>query len=470
MHRVRRLAYCCSAILLLFTTFPTVAEAQDRNRIRAVTDTLLQQLYVRGWFNGAVVLGGEEELYARGFGFANVGAGIPFTPDTPADGASIAKTLTAAAVFMLVQEGKLDLNASVQRYIPEYPHRETAVHHLLSHSAGLPEAEYDFFKELIPPDEVQTTTLHIALLRQRDVQPEMKPGSRFQYSSLGFDVAALALERISGEPWERLLRRRVLEPLGMRATFLRPARFRDWPGVRTLSYRRSGDSLVVDDVFDNEGFYGGSNLYFSARDLYRWSRSFYTRPVLAGESLVRGTNAPMLWDSIASRGGRSHINLLGWYYSTGRRYHYPGALQGFWSSAYRDEERKYSVVYVSNTSMPQWLRPLLTRWLIDIVEGRSPPAVMDPPAYLPIDTRAFDRIAGTYDVDGVGSVRLERHGERMTLSLSGGIVYRAFPVADGQFYVPGLDVWFGFPVDAKPLYGRIKWLSIFHVAEGARAL
>ncbi len=441
---------------------------QDLDRVRARADALLEELHARGWFNGAVVLGGTEEWYARGFGPANVDAGVPFTPDTPSDGGSIAKTFTAAALFMLADESKLNLDRPVREYVAEYPHGATTVRHLISHTGALPEAEYDYFAGLIPADTVQTTHLHLTVLRDRAVPPDFPPGTRFQYSSLGFDAAALVVERVSGQKWEDFLRRRVFTPLGMHTTFVRPARFRDWPAPRTLSYAPSPNGLVVHDVFDNEGFYGGSNLYFSARDLYRWSRSFYTRPVLARASLARGSEAPLIWDPAGARGGRSGINLLGWYHSTGHRYHYPGSLQGFWSSAYRDEERKYSVAYVSNSSMPQWLRPLLTRWLVEIMEGRSPPAAIEEPSYLPLDESNQDRLVGTYVVAGIGPVRIQRDGQRITLGVGDGLTYRAVPVADRQLYVPGLDVWIGFPAGVTPPYDRLRWLSIFHVADGVR--
>ena len=95
----------------------------------------------------------------------------------------------------------------------------------------------------------------------------------------------------------------------MTSTFLRPARFADWPGVRTLGYRRAGDSLVVHDVFDNEGFYGGSNLYFSARDLHRWSRSFYMHAVLSARA--RAWVSAHRRSAIAARGSRAAPRSIG---------------------------------------------------------------------------------------------------------------------------------------------------------------
>jgi hypothetical protein len=102
------------------------------------------------------------------------------------------------------------------------------------------------------------------------------------------------------------------------------------------------------------------------------------------------------------------------------------------------------------------------------MEGRSPPAIIDEPAYLPVDQQEYDRIVGMYAVTGLGPVHIERDGNRISVSVGGGIVYRAVPVADRQLYVPGLDVWIGFPDGATPPYSRLLWLSIFHVADGAR--
>jgi CubicO group peptidase (beta-lactamase class C family) len=233
-------------------------------RIAAAADSLLGNLHRRGLFGGAVVLArGGREVYARGFGAANAAAGVAFTPDTPVDGASVAKPFTAAAVHMLAREGKLRLDDPVRRHLPEYPHAATTVRHLLSHSAGLP--GYAFFEPFIPKGTVLTTPRFLEVLRQRDVAPAFAPGTRFRYDNMGFDVAALLVERVTGETWEGFLRRRVFGPLGMDPAFLRPARLADWRGVRTMSYRRAGDSLVVHDVFDDEGFYGSANLYLSAR-------------------------------------------------------------------------------------------------------------------------------------------------------------------------------------------------------------
>ena len=439
----------------------------SREAVVAAADSLLLGLHRRGHFNGAVVLGRDgQELYARGFGPANVAAGVDLTPDTPVDGGSIAKTFTAAAVLILEEQGLISRSDRVQQHLREYPHADTRVMDLITHSAGLPEAEYAFFDALIPASTIKTTQLFLDVLRDRGVTTEYERGTRFRYSSLGFDVAALLVERVTGRKWEEWLRERFFVPLRMDSTFVRPARLADWSGQRTLSYRRDGDSLVVNDVFDNEGFYGGSNLYFSARDLYRWSRSFYWRPVLTQDVRSRGADAAILGEP--GRSGRSAINLLGWYHLRGaRRYHYPGALQGFWSSAYRDEDGRYSVVYVSNNSMPQWLRPLLTRALIDIMEGRRAEST-GPRTFVELTAASLDSISGSYEVEGMGDVVIHARDGRGYISVESGLEYQTIPVADGQLYVPGLDVWIGFPAGSPGPFQHLTWLSVFHVGNGRR--
>jgi CubicO group peptidase (beta-lactamase class C family) len=456
--------------LLTVTFCSSVALAADvqvsAESIRRAADDLLLPLHERGLFNGAVVLARDgAEVYARGFGAANVAAGVMFTPDTPVDGGSVAKPFTAMAVHLLLAEDKLRLDDPVQRHLPEYPHAQTRVRHLISHCAGLP--GYEFFEPLIPAGEPLTTPRFLDIIRKRRITPAFTPGTRFSYDNIAFDTAALLVERVSGERWDAFLRKRVFAPLRMDSIFLRPVRLADWKGIRTLSYRRDGGALVLHDVFDNEGFYGGGNLYVSARELARWSESFYLRPVLDKRRLAAGYEAPVLRDQRTGEGGSSGINLLSWYDSErGHRYHYPGSHQGFWNSAYRDEDRRYSVVYVSNNSIPQWLRPLLTRALIGTMEGRTPGPV-DMPAFANVRREDLRSIAGTFLVEGVGTARIAERDRQLYLRIEDGLEYPAYPVTDGQVYVPGLDLWIGFPVADTP-FRRITWLSIFHVAEGRR--
>jgi CubicO group peptidase (beta-lactamase class C family) len=127
----------------------------------------MASLQEQGYFvSGAVVAGRDDEiLYERGFGLANVAEGVPFTPDTPAHGASITKTLTATAILMLQEEGRVRLDDPVTAYLPEFPYPEIQVRHLLEHSTGLlPDGP---LMGSVPPGEEHTNQLLLDLLAAR---------------------------------------------------------------------------------------------------------------------------------------------------------------------------------------------------------------------------------------------------------------------------------------------------------------
>jgi len=453
------------AVLALAALPSGSASGQSRpgsDLAHARIDSMLRAIHERGWFDGALVAGrGGSVVYARGFGFADVAAGAPFTTRTTSDGASVAKTFTAAAVFMLHEDGLLGLGDPVQRFLPEYPYAGTTVAHLITHSAGaLP--DYDYFWEFVGPDEVLTNERLLAVLAEQRPPLSHAPGVLFEYSSTGSDLAALIVERASGQSYESFLAERIFRPLGMETVFVRPGRFADWPGVRTLSYRRAGDSLVVHDIWDREGFYGGSNLYLSAEDLYRWVASFAATPVLDDPTLARGLGPARL-----NAGQATGINLLSWYTSPDQtRFAYPGVLQGFYSVGYWDTDGD-AVAFVTNTNMPSWLRGQLTAAVVSILEtGTHRPLV--PPENEQVASEDLHAIARAYPLDSLRTARIAVDGEAAYVSIEGGIRYRMFQADDGAFYVPGLDAGVTFALRRDDRLQVMRWRTAFEQIDAAR--
>jgi N-acyl-D-amino-acid deacylase len=290
------------------------AQAQRASSVPASVDTLMTELYERGLFNGAVVVGrGDEILYERGFGLANVAEGVPFTPNTPSNGASLGKTLTGAAILMLHEDGRIDLDDPVTKYLPEFPYPEITVHHLITHSSGLhPDNVYFMF--LAPEVDTWTNEGLLEILIEHKPPLAFPPGSAFVYSGAGFNMAAILMERVTGTSYASFLQERIFDPLKMDSSFLPPAKGSDWPGVRTLAYRRADDgTLELTDQSDNRQVYGQGRLHYSARDLYRWVTSFYTNPVLSESALQAGLAPPVLGEH------PSGLNLWNWNYPANTR-------------------------------------------------------------------------------------------------------------------------------------------------------
>lgn len=429
----------------------------DDETVRTRSAALLDALHAEGRFNGAVLLGREGVvLYEGAWGDANREAKLAFTTQTPVDGASLAKTFTAGAIWLLVDEGHLDLDAPVARYVAEFPHRETTLRQLLAHSAGL--ADWD------EPAGLSNAQL-VERLRTRGTPPDFAPGSRMRYCNACYDILALVIERVSGQRYDEFLRARFFDPLAMDSTFLRPARLADWRGTRALSYRSVDGEPQLFDVEDDEAFYGSANLYLSARDLHAWATSFYARPILPERTL-----APALDAARFASDERSAVNYLSWYsHPDSARYVYSGDWKGFHHEVYWDPTRRLSIVWVSNTRDTQPLPADLTRALIDIMEGREfealdAPATAAAPAVL--DTAA---ISGVFAVAAVGELRLDASGPVPMMQVGNRGAHECFVLDPLHCYVADLDVTLQFSDLADGRFGALRWLSTFESRAGRRA-
>jgi len=232
-----------------------------------VTDYLRSQ--VDSAFPSAVVAVGRHGRLALLAAVGHYGQGDPrpVTPETIYDLASLTKVIgLTTACMLLVDEGKLDLDAPVQRYLPEFrgPGKErVTIRHLLTHSSGLP-AWRPLWREARDRASV------LALV---DTTPlDTLPGVRFEYSDLGAIALMQVVERITSERIDRYLEERVFHPLGMSATgYLPPAGWRDRiaPTEDDTAFRHR---VLLGEVHDeNAGRMGGvsghAGLFSNAPDL-----------------------------------------------------------------------------------------------------------------------------------------------------------------------------------------------------------
>jgi CubicO group peptidase (beta-lactamase class C family) len=152
----------------------------------------------------------EEILGVVVRGFADVASGAPVRPETRFQIGSISKSFASIVLLQEVEADRVDLHVSVNRILPwlelPEPFGPITLHHLLQHTSGLATGTED------------APTGPGALWRLRDLPPTFPPGERFWYSNDGYKIVGAVLEHVTGTPIHELLRRRILEPLGMTAT------------------------------------------------------------------------------------------------------------------------------------------------------------------------------------------------------------------------------------------------------------
>lgn len=396
----------------------------------------VQQLARDGRFSGAVVIRGPEGVrLAKGFGMADPFSGRRFEPNTPVDSASLAKPVTAAAVLLLAQDGRLDLDSSVRRYIPVYPHEQVTVRQLLAHSAGLP------VEAMLEPISGKSNEMLLLEMSQRKLAPLFPPGSAFLYCNFCYTTLALLIERVSSKPYLQVLRESVGLPA---AVTLRPAKLSEWRH-RAIGYRRDASGQITRaDSYENELFYGSANLSISALQLADWGAKWWG-PKLSPIRKIATTPASI-------NGKVSGLTWGNWYCAPGgRRCHYLGHHEGFHHMVYWDSEHKISVAMTSNNTLSPTLQQRLQRAIVATATGQDAIAARELSQTLPDN----DVVPGEYRFPTGERVSVIAKGSRVAV-VRGGLTYLAFKIGFGIRYVPGLDVYVA-GADA----GGLHWLSLY---------
>lgn len=185
---------------------------QRRDRVEAAITAFMLRSEAPGL--SIAVVEDEAIVFEKGYGFADLENFAPAIAATVYPTASLAKPITAVAVMQLAENGKIDLDAPIQRYVPGFPQKTSTitVRDLLRHTGGVRQQKPDDF------DGRHCDTLSDALGAFAADPLEHRPGERFRYSNHGYILLGLAVERVSGMRFVDYVRASVFEAAGMRHT------------------------------------------------------------------------------------------------------------------------------------------------------------------------------------------------------------------------------------------------------------
>lgn len=310
-------------------------------------------LSVEGKATGAILVARHGRILWTG-SVGDPSKGIPAPPvDAAFDALSIGKTFTAIAVQRLATMGKIDLRASVRRYIPELPETFAAVtvQNCLDNASGW--GAYLNDKTDFDPESTAELIRDLATAERKG-----PPGS-YSYSNTGFQALGLVVQRVTGKPFGEAMRDLVFRPARLRSTdFLGASIFRRRPvAVGWKNGKSTGSARTWSATWSLKGAAGIGTI---VADLYRLNRVF-----VAGNGLGAAGRARMLADG-APTGGRSPYRQPGrtgisygsglyhWRDSRGRRVHFHGGDgdYGFHASMFWREEDDLFIVGLFNSGDP----------------------------------------------------------------------------------------------------------------------
>lgn len=290
------------ALLLLAVTFCLAQNLAPEleERIDRLVSTQMSASAIPGV---SVAVGiGDSPIWSRGYGFADLENFVPATERSRYRLASISKPITAVALLRLVEAGKADLNDDVRRYVPEFTEKQwpVSLRQLLSHLGGV--RGYNGMESV--------TTVHYDHVREglaifASDPLAHQPGSKYLYSSYGFNLAGAAAEVIAGKPFRELLQDSVFAPAGMSAT-RDDNTFAIIPN-RVRGYQRTAAGEVRNcELADTSSKIPGGGLISTVGDVARFGRA-----VMDGALLRPDTRATM-WTAQHTNDGKSVSYGLGW--------------------------------------------------------------------------------------------------------------------------------------------------------------
>jgi CubicO group peptidase (beta-lactamase class C family) len=283
---------------------------------------------------------------AEGFGLANVELQVPVKPETVFQSGSVGKQFTATAVMMLVEEGKVGLDDPLTKYFPDAPAawKEVTVRELLSHTGGFgdyPE-KFDFRK-----DWTEAELLKLV----EGIPLAYPPGTKWEYSNLGFLTLGILIRRVTGEFYGDFLQQRIFQPLGMQTT--RIISEADIVPNRAAGYRQvKGELKNQEWVAPMINTTADGGLYFSILDLAKWDEALYT------EKLLKRSSFDLMWTPAKLKNGQPNKDGYGFGWFTGDRHghhviSHDGAWQGFKTAIARYVDDRLTVVVLTNLAEAQ---------------------------------------------------------------------------------------------------------------------
>lgn len=334
---------------------------------------VMAEWQVPGMVVGAVR--GDALVLARAYGTVDAEGTAPVTGRTLFHLGSITKSFTVAGLGLLADEGRLDWDAPVRTYIPEFAlidpraTRDVTVRHLVTHTTGLPRHDVLWYADAFRRDELLRRLRHLALTAA--------PGTRFQYSNLTYMVAGAVAGRIAGTPWEAFTRDRLLRPLGMNDTRLSIAAFRA-SGRAARPYILTSRGRVPVALRDTDPIAPAGAVYSNLADMIRYL-SFH---VGDGRGLLRRkTAAAMRTARVEAPDDLGFVEFSGSHYGMGffvtryrgeRLVHHPGVINGYKGRLTLLPDRNLGVVVLSNLSGRNRAPAIVTLALIDRLLGLEP--------------------------------------------------------------------------------------------------
>lgn len=354
----------------------------DKVALAAFQRTILEESPVSG-FSLAVFYKGQI-LFTKGYGFADIAAQSPMTGETVFRIASITKQFTTAGIMLLVEEGQVNLDDPLKKYLPEYPEfeNEISIRRLLTHTSGIGD-----YVELTAWPEME----NIPLSRHELVKSFSKlpllfnPGDQWYYSNSGYYLLGLVIEKVSRLSYSEFVKRRLVDKAGLKKTFYCPTS-QDYP-FAAKGYRTKKGQILPADPYIVDHAYAAGALCSTALDLIKWNEALASGVIIKEKSYELMTKPVILNDGKSTETNYGFGLELGSFLNH-RMVSHGGDIKGFTSQLNFFPEDHLSIAILINTEVSSisYLGYTIARIVFDQLKD------------MPVSKEEAERIQGKYFV------------------------------------------------------------------------
>jgi len=279
-------------ILFLFFFLSTSTLLAQSQKIKSI-DSLLNLCVKNNCFNGDILITeNNTAFYKRTIGYRDNTINELLKPNCLFNIASISKPFTAIAILQLQEKKLLNINDKVVKYIPDFPYSDVCIKHLLSHTSGVI-ANIDFLND---EDNQKTLTNDsiISLLIKYKPNLEFKPGEKWSYSNLGYDILAVIVEQVSNLKFDVYMQKNVFSKAGMQRTFIpRTANVSTWltknlkeNDIAFPHNYKDFTSCNLSNIYSaisssKQYYYGSTNVYTTVYDLEKFNKALTNYSILS---------------------------------------------------------------------------------------------------------------------------------------------------------------------------------------------
>ncbi len=226
---------------------------------------------------------GETILCTKGFGFANLESNVPATSDTVFRIGSITKQFTAAAILLLVEDGKIRLDDPLTKFLPTYPQhaKKVTIRHLLQHTSGIKDfTRLPAYRKEMPLEVTQDEVI----ARFKDLPLDFRPGEQHRYCNSGYFLLAVVVEKASGKSFQQFVEGRLFNPHKLRRTICddharivphRASGYSNWGGIMKNARHINLKQTI-----------GAGNLASTVENLLKWQQALVSNRLLTPESIT----------------------------------------------------------------------------------------------------------------------------------------------------------------------------------------